>query len=524
MKKIGFKIAIFVVPLLFIGSFALQYIVVTNVKEAQLTTVQKNLQMLSKSIFQTVRIAMNLGDREIMNQKIEDARQIHGIKSLKIYKSKTVIDGFSLQEQVTTKPEILKVFAEARESSKLVEDDITLLKPLIATKECMACHANAKDGEVLGVIELSYSFSENNDFISGINTKIASIMLLSTIILTLMILYSTSRFVTNPLKELLNRIKDLSSGDGDLTARVRVKSDDEIGDVATHINEFIEKIQNTIVVVKNTSHRTSENSLDIAKHSTKLSDCTIKQTFMVQESKKVADKVKQELDVSEELSIQTTSDILATYEVFEKMNKTLNEVVDKIMQASHNEGLMSEKIFSLVNQTVQIKDVLSIIKDIAEQTNLLALNAAIEAARAGEHGRGFAVVADEVRKLAEKTQSSIIEINATIGTVVNNVESISDEMSNNADIMEIVSKVAKDVQHIAIITKDKTLVTTETSKSASKQAVLIGQFTKDLMDKMNNTMELAIQNQEISGVLLSISKALESLTHELNDEIDSFKV
>ena len=105
--------------------------------------------------------------------------------------------------------------------------------------------------------------------------------------------------------------------------------------------------------------------------------------------------------------------------------------------SSQNEEELSGKLIQLTQDTEQVKDVLSVISDIAEQTNLLALNAAIEAARAGEHGRGFAVVADEVRKLAERTQKSLAEINATINVVIQSISETSDAMIKNAEIIRL---------------------------------------------------------------------------------------
>jgi methyl-accepting chemotaxis protein len=348
-------------------------------------------------------------------------------------------------------------------------------------------------------------------------------MLLGSALALVGVLLFFQNTLFRPVKDLTNTTKDLSEGEGDLTIRLTCTRDDEIGTVTTYINKFIAKIQATISEVGRAAKDTEEISKTTLSSATSLSDSAHLQTKMVQESKDLVIHIEKEIDMSEQLAIQTTEDTLASLHVLEQMSNSLNHVVDAILHASSEEIQMSSKINSLADQTMKIKDVLQIIKDIADQTNLLALNAAIEAARAGEHGRGFAVVADEVRKLAERTQKSLTEIDATIGVVVQSVGDVSESMNQNADNIKNISDEALNVKSIADETKSNVTSTIDTSKRASKAAVEISFVTKTLIKKMNETMDVSLQNQTVSDELIKIAQHLSESSDALNKQLRGFK-
>ena len=312
--------------------------------------------------------------------------------------------------------------------------------------------------------------------------------------------YMTGSKIVSSVESIENVAKDLAEGDGDLTSRLPIgkNAKDEIAITSSFINLFIAKIHSTVTEVGKTAEEAKSISSKTISSAKEISDSAHLQTKMVQESKDLVANVEHEIDLSEQLAIQTTEDTIDNLEVLTQMSESLNKVVDSIAFASEEEATLSIRINSLASETMKIKDVLEMIRDIADQTNLLALNAAIEAARAGEHGRGFAVVADEVRKLAERTQKSLTEIDATISVVVQSVGDVSEGMGKNAENIKNISDEALTVKGIADESKQKIVTTIDTSKKASQAAVEISHMTKILISKMNETMSVSLQNQTIS--------------------------
>ncbi|WP_163533089.1 methyl-accepting chemotaxis protein [Helicobacter suis] len=330
--------------------------------------------------------------------------------------------------------------------------------------------------------------------------------------------------VISRIKEAVDQIYNFGQGDRDLTKRLRVgKGKDELSRMSIGLNTFVEHIQKIMLSIKDNStrNRSLSDKLQqfISSGSTRIKSNADTIHALYQQSSDLVSSVHTSIKAAEEVGDK----LAKTQTSIEESNASLSAMLEQILGAAKTEEELASKVEQLSKNADSVKSILHIINDIADQTNLLALNAAIEAARAGEHGRGFAVVADEVRNLAARTQKSLAEINSTIGVIVQEINDVSNQMNLNSKKIEELSTGSLEVQErFKAMSADVGTVVQNTHTFIADYAKT-GQTIHSMASSLTQVENVTHKTLEDTTEIGTLADSLNASASELDAQINQFK-
>ena len=529
--SLKWKTTIPIICAIFFGVLATVVITGYSTKQIVMKEVQNStLSGLRDSIFGSLVSMMNNGKyQENKASYIEQMKKIGDIRVVRsdaLNKIKTDLTGSSSYTE--TEKEVL---TSGNQKVILSGDHMQSIYPIVAKTNCISCHA-VKEGTVLGAISISVPLTESFNRIKWLQLLYAGLGLMGIFGAIVMVFLIFKITMHKPLMKLTNTVEIVAAGD--LRVNIEQKSMDEIGILSSNMNKMLQFITGVIDKVLLSANNVVFAVDVLRSRAEKVADGAKAQANQIDQIATAAEEMSQTItDIAKNASVasETSSDAMKIAEEGKQVADGAVSTVNKVYNSTLELAGMVKKLNQRVNE---IGGIVTLIKDIADQTNLLALNAAIEAARAGEQGRGFAVVADEVRKLAEKTIKATVEISEKINAVqqesqqtMKSMDIASSQVTQATEyikevgeslkhIVEYVEKIRDQIMQIATAVDEQSATSEEVARNVESTSVITKEIEKVSSDVMNEVFAMMKVAEELRNSTIGFrTKGKEQMAFDL---------
>ena len=466
-------------------------------KQKNADAYQERVQKLTESIEKLTAMTRSQENKDRLQKLKADVLAWEEINKPRLeiigkYKEETKTESFQSTQEGKRLAEITKEAGEVHEN--LVTEERALVKSM-EEKNIDTLNSNARTMEILVVV---------------------------SVIVMMGIFYLIIQTISRSISRLEETIRIVAQN-RDFTHTTKIEGNDELAQMSRSVNDLVNTLRQAFQGIRSASAENLSVSAELSATTLSIGRAAEEEAKIVTQTTLESDQMKEAMKASAVEAKMVREKALNACENLQEAQSALHNTIEQLSITVQMEGEINDRLNSLSQEASQVKQVLTVIADIADQTNLLALNAAIEAARAGEHGRGFAVVADEVRKLAERTQKSLVETNATVNVIVQSINDITDQMNHNTQRIETLAKASAEVNDHTETAVDALADTVSAIEKLSNETQNNAATTDSIIHKIGDINELSTSNARSVEEIAAAAEHLHQMTEQLTAQIAVFR-